>query len=308
MKTLRFREILCALCAVLLGGMCCAAAEVQARDASGAASAAPGAAEAAPRGQQQQRWANPQPDVPYLPKPATRPADWIVEHDPATPDASPEARSLLKFLYSISGKHTLTGQHNYAVNQGRFTDQARRTTGKTPALYGTDWGSSQREIGPGRDRIVQALIREHQRGSIIALCWHEVRPIDSEPNTFQQSVKAKLSETQWNELLTPGSPLNQRWLDQVDVAAGRFGGGRGPTTRRVVATAQGSGAGPTNLTGPTTRRSGPQVDVAAMVKDPRMWSLEDSGYLEAIAPIRAASGLSATRPAVVAPPQVGAGR
>src|ERR1700683_5102769 len=66
-------------------------------------------------------WVNPQPDVPYLPNPATRPADWIVEHDPVVPNASPEARALLKFLYEISGKHTLTGQHNYAAEQGYST-------------------------------------------------------------------------------------------------------------------------------------------------------------------------------------------
>src|SRR5450432_1900831 len=48
-----------------------------------------------------------QPDVPYLPKPAAQPADWVVEHDPVTPNASPQAKALLHFLYSISGKHTI---------------------------------------------------------------------------------------------------------------------------------------------------------------------------------------------------------
>ena len=166
------------------------------------------------------RWVNPQPDVPYLPKPATRPADWLVEHAPVTPNASPEARALLKYLYSISNQHTLTGQHNYAANQGQFTATALRYTGKTPALYGTDFGSAQHEIGPARDRMIQTLIREHQQGSIIALCWHEVRPIDDEPATFQRSVQAKLTPAQFDELLTPGSPLNTRWLAQVDVIAG----------------------------------------------------------------------------------------
>src|ERR1700684_2764001 len=54
-------------------------------------------------------WVNLQPDVPFLPKPPGQPADWIVEHEPVTPDASPEARALLNYLYSISGKHTMTG-------------------------------------------------------------------------------------------------------------------------------------------------------------------------------------------------------
>ncbi len=31
-----------------------------------------------------------------LPKPAARPADWIVEHNPVNPNATPEAKALLK--------------------------------------------------------------------------------------------------------------------------------------------------------------------------------------------------------------------
>src|SRR5580658_7779216 len=89
-------------------------------------------------------WVNPQPDVPYLPKPATRPADWIAEHDPVVPNASPEARALLEFLYSISGKHTLTGQHNFAADQGYSTQLTARLAQKTPVIYGTDWGFAAR--------------------------------------------------------------------------------------------------------------------------------------------------------------------
>jgi mannan endo-1,4-beta-mannosidase len=32
---------------------------------------------------------------------------------PVNPHATPEARALLRYLYSMSGKYTLTGQHNY---------------------------------------------------------------------------------------------------------------------------------------------------------------------------------------------------
>ena len=32
---------------------------------------------------------------------------------PVTPDPTPEAAALLRLLYSISGNHTLTGQHNF---------------------------------------------------------------------------------------------------------------------------------------------------------------------------------------------------
>jgi hypothetical protein len=36
-----------------------------------------------------------------------------VKHPPVSPDASCEATALLDFLYEISGKYTLTGQHSY---------------------------------------------------------------------------------------------------------------------------------------------------------------------------------------------------
>lgn len=38
---------------------------------------------------------------------------------PVNPDASPEARKLLSYLYSISGKYTLSGEHNFASDLER---------------------------------------------------------------------------------------------------------------------------------------------------------------------------------------------
>ena len=52
---------------------------------------------------------------------------------------SPEAKALLKYLYRISGKHTLIGQHNFIGVQELSTASAAQRLGKTPALYGTDW-------------------------------------------------------------------------------------------------------------------------------------------------------------------------
>ena len=50
---------------------------------------------------------------------------------PVTPDASPEATALLQFLYDISGKYTLTGQHNYPNVKGRNTAFATEYIGPT---------------------------------------------------------------------------------------------------------------------------------------------------------------------------------
>jgi len=162
----------------------------------------------------------------YLPKPPTRPADWIVEHNPVNPNASPEASALLKYLYSISGKHTIIGQHNFAGVHELSTAVAARGLGKTPALYGTDWGFSKAgDIDSiyARDNTVKEVIQQWRNGSIIALCWHEVRPTADEPVTFQgspTSVQGRLSDEDWEALLTPGTSVNKKWCAQVDVIAG----------------------------------------------------------------------------------------
>src|SRR3984885_14870034 len=43
--------------------------------------------------------------------------------------ASPEARGLLRYLDSISGQYTITGQHNYPNEGSRWTDRTYDLTG-----------------------------------------------------------------------------------------------------------------------------------------------------------------------------------
>lgn len=167
-------------------------------------------------------WVEPHPEIPYLPKPDLRPADWLVEHPPVTPDASPEARALLHYLYSISGKYTLTGQHNFPGQAHYSTDLAIKYTGKTPALYGTDWGfaaAGDKDSAYVRHELVQELIRRWQEGAVITLCWHAVRPIEDEPVTFGANVQGHITDAQFQDLLTPGTDIHKHWCVQVDIIA-----------------------------------------------------------------------------------------
>ena len=43
---------------------------------------------------------------------------------PVTPHPSPEAVTLLNYIQSLSGRHTLTGQHNYPNTQDASTLRA----------------------------------------------------------------------------------------------------------------------------------------------------------------------------------------
>lgn len=51
------------------------------------------------------------------------------------------------------------------------------------------------------------------------LAWHAARPTDDEPVTVEKSATSQLTDFEWNELLTPGMQLYQRWAAQVDSVA-----------------------------------------------------------------------------------------
>lgn len=153
--------------------------------------------------------------------------------DPVTPDASPEARALLQLLYRLSGKYTLTGQHNYPNTRSRNTDFATAYLGKTPVIWGSDWGHAKAGDSDSylaRPDIVQEAIRQHRRGAIVTLCWHAIPPTSDEPGTFRPlpgadpkklaSVQGRLLDEQFRDVLTPGTPLYRHWCEQVDVIAG----------------------------------------------------------------------------------------
>lgn len=152
--------------------------------------------------------------------------------NPVTPNASPEAKALLQLYYSISGKYTLTGQHNYPDTKNRNTRFVREYTGETPVIWSSDFGFSapgDKDSYMARPDIIREAIRQHKKGSIITLCWHAVPPTADEPITFQTkgkgnpealaSVQGKMMEEQYKELLTPGTRLYKHWAAQVDTIA-----------------------------------------------------------------------------------------
>jgi mannan endo-1,4-beta-mannosidase len=141
---------------------------------------------------------------------------------PVTPNPSPEARDLLAFIYGLSGKHTLAGQHgNPLVGSIRLVNVYGRTR-RYPALFGQDFGFSAPGTWDGinfRQQIVDEAIRRHSEGFVITLMWHAVRPTEDEPVTFPDSVQGELTDEEWRALITPGTPIHERWKSQVDVIA-----------------------------------------------------------------------------------------
>ncbi len=142
--------------------------------------------------------------------------------EPVTPNPSPEAVQLLRYIYSISGNHTLTGQHGPPLLRSARLVEAERAGGHSPAVFGMDFGFDSPGTWDGinfRQKIVDDAIREYHKGHIIVLMWHAVRPIEQEPVKFKTSIQGKLTDKQWHDLITPGTEINEHWKSQVDVIA-----------------------------------------------------------------------------------------
>jgi mannan endo-1,4-beta-mannosidase len=151
---------------------------------------------------------------------------------PVSPNASPEAKALLQFIYSLSGKYTLSGQHNFPAAKDRNSQFAANYYGKTPVIWSTDFGFAKegdKDSYLKRPAMVEEAIRQNKMGAIITLCWHAVPPTASEPVTFQPlpgvdpnalaSVQGRLTDQQFKDILTPGTALNKQWMAQVDTIA-----------------------------------------------------------------------------------------
>jgi mannan endo-1,4-beta-mannosidase len=131
---------------------------------------------------------------------------------------APEAQKLLSFIYSLDGKRTLAGQHNYAPNFDQYLDTVKVLTGKVPAIWGADFiMHGTKDLG---NEIVQEAIKKWKEGFIVTLMWHSGRPMDEPPFGWKESIQGELTDKEWLELCTSGSELNKRWLAQVDKIAG----------------------------------------------------------------------------------------
>ncbi len=139
---------------------------------------------------------------------------------PVNPNATKEARELLSYLYSIEGTSILSGQHNYGNELLRSTDSVKSITGVYPAIWGSDMlplGKGERDTG---QEVVDEAIHQYEKGSIITLMYHQVKPFDHDSLGFQHSVKGRVTDEQWQEIITPGTPYNTMLIEKIDKVAG----------------------------------------------------------------------------------------
>jgi mannan endo-1,4-beta-mannosidase len=133
------------------------------------------------------------------------------KYKPINPHASEEVHQLLNYLYSIRGKYILSGQHNYAHQLIFSSQKTAEITGKYPAIWGADFLGAK-----NRQKVVQEAIRQHKKGVIITLMYHQVKPFDDDSLGFLKSVKGRVSDEEWKQIITPGTKYHSLWLKKID--------------------------------------------------------------------------------------------
>ncbi len=142
---------------------------------------------------------------------------------PINPNATTSTKRLFSYLYSISGKYTLAGQHHQPSNMSTRGDSIFTLTGKYPALWGGDFGFSDERHNTDniiyRKDLVAEIKKQFARGSVITITYHQANPVIGEPCDFNGGIISSLSDQEWNDLLTPGTEVYEKWRKQMDLLA-----------------------------------------------------------------------------------------
>lgn len=107
----------------------------------------------------------------------------------SNPNASEQAKSLMKYLTDIYGNYTLSGQQSSGGVQGPEVTAIHNATGKYPAVLGLDMMeySPSRIAHYGKPDSIEKAIEFDQMGGIIAMCWHWNAPIKFLINTDEKT-------------------------------------------------------------------------------------------------------------------------
>lgn len=125
---------------------------------------------------------------------------------------------LIRYIADISGSHTITGQHNREPNSDptKWTRVVRDITGVLPGLWGGDFLFLPDDVN-NRQSMVYEAIQQWNAGSLVALTWHVCPPTVGETcNWDSNGILGSLNDNQWNDLITDGGNLNNRWKARLD--------------------------------------------------------------------------------------------
>ncbi len=148
---------------------------------------------------------------------------WEMEVWSSTTDPGSEPIKVLDYLKSISGRQTVIGIHNREPNSSPAmqTNRIFSITGRWPGLWSGDLLFSSSDVS-NRWTMVREALNQWKSGSIVQIMMHVVPPTQSEPGNWDGGVVSRLTDGQWNDLITNGGNLNRAWKARLDDYAQYF--------------------------------------------------------------------------------------
>ncbi|MFW2490246.1 glycosyl hydrolase [Clostridium chromiireducens] len=138
---------------------------------------------------------------------------------PVNSGASVQAKNVLNYISSLSGKSIISGEHDKAGDPTATFNAAYNVTGQYPGIWGNDFGfaSSGLDTMNNRQGIVDMAKAKWVANSLVELHWHMVRPDLAEPNVFEGGVKdCPLTAQQWIDITTPGTSLYNAFINRIE--------------------------------------------------------------------------------------------
>ncbi|MCC3382054.1 glycosyl hydrolase [Paenibacillus farraposensis] len=139
---------------------------------------------------------------------------------PVNSDASAQVRGLYNYLLSISGKKTVTGQHDYLESPDELSSKVQKISQAYVGIHGYEMGAisgqSAAEEAEQRKNVVDSAIRWSRAGGIVTMTFHEALP--GSPLTWA-NVQAKVSQTEFNKYVTPGTTQYNLLVADLDKVA-----------------------------------------------------------------------------------------
>ncbi|ASR48673.1 glycosyl hydrolase [Paenibacillus kribbensis] len=139
---------------------------------------------------------------------------------PVDSDASTQARELYSYLLSISGKKIITGQHDYLESPDELSNKIQKISQSYVGVHGYEMGAisgqSADTEAEQRKNVVDSAIRWNRSGGIVTMTFHEALP--GRPLTWA-NVQAKVSQTEFNKYVTPGTTQYNLLIADLDKVA-----------------------------------------------------------------------------------------
>ncbi len=134
-------------------------------------------------------------------------------------------QNILNYFNGISGKQTLVGVENKSSTTPASDTARVDTIAKRPSsFWGGDFGFGTDAVNNRGTMIGQAQA-QFSKGAVVSLMYHACAPTRDEYCTWDDiggANPAKLTNAQFQQLLTPGTSLYTNWISRLDTLAVYF--------------------------------------------------------------------------------------